>query len=125
MLEIQDYETLEKFRNKVLNRIGGRIYSIIVFGSVARGTATKDSDIDVLVIGENREDWDTVSRIAYEMDFENGFRTFITTAFLTPDEFEHRLKAGDPFIYNVLKEGVVLYDSGFYERIRKSLLEAR
>jgi len=125
MLGIQDYETLEKFRKKVLDTAGGRIYSIIVYGSVARGTATKDSDIDVLVIGENREDWETVSRIAYEIDFENAFRTFITTVFLTPDEFKHRLKAGDPFIHNVLKEGVVLYDSGFYERVCESLLEAR
>ena len=122
---IQDYETLEKFRKKVLDTVGNRVHSIIVYGSVARGSATKDSDIDVLVIGESKEDWETVSRIAYEIDFENGFRTFITTIFLTEGEFEHRLKAGDPFIYNVLKEGVVLYDSGFYERVRESLLEAR
>lgn len=125
MLKIQEYETLEKFRRKVLDTLGNRVYSIIVYGSVARGTATKDSDIDVLVIGESRDDWETISRIAYEVDFENGFRTFITTIFLTESEFEHRLRAGDPFIYNVLEEGVVLHDSGFYERIRKSLLEAR
>lgn len=125
MLKIQEYETLEKFRRKVLDTLGNRVYSIIVYGSVARGTATKDSDIDVLVIGESRDDWETISRIAYEVDFENGFRTFITTIFLTESEFEHRLRAGDPFIYNVLEEGVVLHDSGFYERIRESMHEAR
>jgi len=124
MLKI-DYEVLEKFRKRVLDKLGKRIYSIIVYGSVARGTATKDSDIDILVIGKDRKDWETVSRIAYEIDFENGFRTFITTIFLTEDEFKHRLKVGDPFLHNVLKEGVVLYDSGLYERVRESLLEAR
>ena len=103
MLEM-DHETLEKFRSRVLDTLGGRVYSIIVYGSVARGTATKDSDIDILVIGKNKGDWETVSKIAYEIDFENGFRSFITTVFLTGDEFEHRLKAGDPFLYNVLKE---------------------
>jgi len=101
-----------------LDKLGERVYSIIVYGSVARGTAPKDSDIDILVIGEDKEDWETVSRIAYEIDFENGFRTFITTIFLTENEFEHRLKAGDPFLYNVVKESVVLYDSGLYEKAR-------
>ena len=41
MLKI-DYEVLEKFRKRVLDKLGKRIYSIIVYGSVARGTATKD-----------------------------------------------------------------------------------
>ncbi len=71
MLETQYYEVLEEFRNRVLDKLGEKVYSIIVYGSVARGTATKDSDIDILVIGKDREDWETVSRIAYEIDFEN------------------------------------------------------
>jgi len=124
MLEVERI-TLEKFKKKVLNELGDRIYAMIVYGSLARGEYTKDSDIDILVIGESKENWETVSRIAYEIDFENGFRTFITTIFLTKDEFEQRLNAGDPFVYSVLREGVALYDTGFYEGFRKSMLEAR
>ena len=125
MLELKESKTLEKFRERVLKELKDRVYSIVVYGSLTRGEYTKDSDIDILVIGENKADWERVSRIAYEIDFENGFRTFITTIFLTKDEFEYRLKAGDPFIHNVLKEGVALYDTGFYEGFRKSMLEAR
>ena len=125
MLEVEERETLERFKKKVLDELKDRVHAIVVYGSLARGTYTKDSDIDILVIGKNKADWERVSRIAYEIDFENGFRTFITTIFLTKDEFEYRLKAGDPFIHNVLKEGVALYDTGFYERFRKSMLEAR
>lgn len=118
MLEIQDYEVLERFKNRVLDKLGEKVYSIIVYGSVARCIATKDSDIDILVIGKDRKDWEIVSKIAYDIDFENGFRTFTTTIFLTDEEFGYRLKVGDPFLSNVLKEGVVLYDSGFYEKAR-------
>ncbi len=125
MLELEERKTLERFKKKVLNELRDRVFSIIVYGSLARGTYTKDSDIDILVIGRDKKDWKKVSEIAYEIDFENEFRTFITTIFLTKDEFEYRLKAGDPFIHNVLKEGVTLYDAGVYERFRKSMLEAR
>ena len=125
MLELKESKTLEKFRERVLKELKDRVYSIVVYGSLTRGEYTKDSDIDILVIGENKADWKKVSEIAYEIDFENGFRTFITTIFLTKDEFEYRLKAGDPFIHNVLKEGVALYDTGFYKGFRKSVLEAR
>jgi len=97
----------------------------VVYGSLARGKYTKDSDIDILIIGRDKKDWGKISEIAYEIDFENEFRTLITTTFLTKDEFEYRLKAGDPFISNVLKEGVALYDTRVYERFRKSMLEAR
>ena len=124
MLEVER-ETLERFKKKVLNELKNRIHAIVVYGSLAKGGYTKDSDIDILVIGEDKNDWKKVSEIAYEIDFENCFMTFITTIFLTKDEFEYRLKAGDPFIHNVLKEGVALYDTGVYERFRKSMLEAR
>ena len=125
MLKLKESETLEKFRERVLKELKDRVYSIVVYGSLARGEYTKDSDIDILVIGKDRKDWKRISEIAYEIDFENGFRTLITTIFLTKDEFEYRLKVGDPFISNVLKEGVALYDTGVYERFRKSMLEAR
>ena len=117
MLETQSYRVLEKFRKSVLDALGEKVYSIIVYGSVARGTAKKDSDIDILVIGKDKKDWETVSKIAYGIDFENEFRTFITTLFLTEDEFKRRLKAGDPFLYNVLKEGIVLYNFGLYKKL--------
>ncbi len=101
----------------MLDALGEKVYSIIVYGSVARGTAKKNSDIDILVIGKDKKDWETVSKIAYGIDFENEFRTFITTLFLTEDEFKRRLKAGDPFLHNVLKEGIVLYDFGLYKKL--------
>ena len=42
MPEMQDYKVLEKFRKSVPDALGEKVYSIIVYGSVARGTATKD-----------------------------------------------------------------------------------
>ena len=45
-------EAVEYFVKLLKERFGGRIKKVILFGSVARGDAEEDSDIDVLVIGE-------------------------------------------------------------------------
>ena len=126
MLKLQrKYENvLGAFKSRVLNELGERIQSIVVYGSVARGEATKDSDIDVLVVSRDKKVREKVSDIAYEVDFENDFETFITPIHLTTDEFEHRIKVGSPFISAILKEGVILYDDGTFERVREKMFKA-
>lgn len=121
-LQVKYRDVLKNFRRRVLKRLGEGIDSIILYGSMARGEATKDSDIDILVIGRDKNSWEKVSEIAYEIDFENKFETFITIVFLTRDEFERGIKAGSPFIRNVIREGVILYDNGTYERLCKEVL---
>ena len=63
-----------------------------------------------------------VSDIAYEIDFEYDFETFIMPIHFTTDEFEHRIKVGSPFISSILKEGVISYDDGTFKRIREKML---
>ncbi len=125
MLKLQTrYErALTAFRSRVLNELGDRIQSMVIYGSVARGEATKDSDIDVLVIGKDNEVGEKVSDVGYEIDFENDFETFIMPIHLTTDEFEHRIKVGSPFIFAILKEGVILYDDGTFKTIREKVFK--
>jgi len=115
---------LTAFKSRVLKELGDRIHSIIIYGSVARGERTKDSDIDVLVIGKDNEVGEKVSDVSYEIDFENDFKTFITPIHLTTDEIEHRIKDGSPFISAILKEGVILYDDGTFKGIREKVFKA-
>lgn len=42
-------ELLEKVKNHLMATYGDKIKKVILYGSHARGTPTKDSDIDVLV----------------------------------------------------------------------------
>jgi hypothetical protein len=71
MLEMER-ETLERFKKKVLNELKDRVHAIVVYGSLARGEYTQDSDIDILVIGNDRKDWKRISEIAYEIDLKTG-----------------------------------------------------
>ena len=80
---------------------------IILFGSAARGDASLDSDVDLLIIKSDTPPYGAdrimeVSRLI-ERDVPVDFLVY------RPEEFEKRLKMGDPFIELVMKEGRVLY----------------
>jgi len=117
-------KALIDFKDRVVKELGDRVESIVVYGSVARGEAGKDSDIDVLIVGKAKEIRSKVSEIGYEVDYENNFETFITPIYYTTEELEHRTRVRSPFIYEVLKEGVSLYDNGAFKRIREKMLRA-
>ena len=123
-LEGRDGKALMAFRDRVVKELGDRICVIVVYGSVARGEAKEDSDIDVLIVGRDGEIRRRVSEISYDIDYENSFETFIMPVYYTREEFEHRIRVGSPFIYEVLKDGVALYDDGTFKGIRQKVLGA-
>ena len=121
-LQGRQRKALTEFRDRVVKELGDRINAIIVYGSVARGEAGEESDIDVLIVGKDKEIRSMITEISYEIDYENRFETFITPIYYTKEEIEHRIKVGSPFIYEVLKDGVALYDDGTFKRIREKML---
>lgn len=49
-------QTLNKFKQMLLDKFGNNLISLVVFGSIARGTAMKESDIDLLIILKEASD---------------------------------------------------------------------
>lgn len=81
----------------------------LVFGSYARGTATKRSDLDVVIIEETSQPF--LKRIDRYFDplFER-LGLAVEVLVYTPEELDnikHR-----PFIQTILREGIVVYESG-------------
>ena len=89
------------------------IVGIVLYGSVARGDAQPDSDIDVLVVYERIEDTDSaLDRPVLYGDNWLGFgdeRVVDEKPFST-SEFREALDAGSQFLRTVLDEGIVIYD---------------
>jgi predicted nucleotidyltransferase len=80
---------------------------IILFGSHAYGTPTKDSDVDILVIMPFEGRWlhksvEILSRLDPEFAID-----LITRR---PDEVQQRYKNRDPLIREALDHGKVLYE---------------
>ena len=84
-----------------------RLSKIILFGSAARGEFDNINDLDFLILKE-----DVPSRGLDRMrQLDDLIDRTIAVDMLVyrPEEFEYRVKVGDPFIKRILSEGRVLY----------------
>jgi len=97
-------EAVEEFVRRALSRYGDRIESIILFGSVARGEAKEDSDIDILVVTK-KEDFRLrrmLIEIAFDILLDTGEN--ISVKALSKDEFERHKNFS--FLRSVISEGI-------------------
>lgn len=115
----------EEFTRRVRATLGDWVDAIILYGSVARGEATADSDIDVLIVAAgNRGLQETISEIRSQLAKDNNYAFSLSLQYLTLEELADRLRRGSPFLDNLLTEGLPLYDSGSYARIRSQATAA-
>ncbi|GIW24937.1 MAG: hypothetical protein KatS3mg069_1204 [Meiothermus sp.] len=81
---------------------------VYLFGSHARGTATRRSDLDLLVL------WETplspLERIGTVLSALKDLPWVVEPVVLTPAELENRRDL--PFLKGVLKEAKLLYERG-------------
>ena len=80
-----------------------KIINIILFGSVARGDDTEESDIDILIISNHREDID--DKISDEIAWIMYDKQELISAHVISEEMFNKTK-NFSFLTNVLKEGV-------------------
>ena len=83
----------------------------IVFGSYARGEATKYSDLDLIIVA------DTDKRFPQRhKDYSPVFRSLypwgkgIDLLIYTPEELDSMQRQNRPFICKALAEGIVIYE---------------
>ena len=82
-----------------------KISKIILFGSVARGDDTDDSDIDILIISDYmNEIWDDIADLIGEFVLEK--QELISAHIMTTDRFNTTQNYS--FLSNVLEEGEIL-----------------
>jgi predicted nucleotidyltransferase len=103
-------DALAEFVRRVRAGLPENVLDIRLYGSEARGTATEDSDIDVLVVvqpANERDDLQTrIVDIAFDVNL--AFDVFISPFVITPEILNHPVWRETPFIETVLREGVPL-----------------
>ena len=86
---------------------GKRLKAVILYGSVARGTYTNDSDVDIMVL----VDGDNVELREYDemlSDISLKYLKVLSIIDISYQEYQ-KWKQTLPLYKNVSKEGVVLY----------------
>ncbi|MEM2901965.1 MAG: nucleotidyltransferase domain-containing protein [Candidatus Bathyarchaeia archaeon] len=97
---------------------------IILYGSYARGDFTELSDVDVCLVAKNLPD-DIFRRRS--LSGLHRVRSLKPIGY-SPMEFLEELRKPNLFLYDVLAEGVIIYNDGFLdeaEKVRKEEAEKR
>lgn len=117
---------IKKFSEKILDKYGKWIKSIIAWGSVVRDEFTGESDIDIVVIVDD-------TREELDKDLRNKIDKFIKKKAKEVDEklspqpvwtiteFWDMSRTLSPLAYTLLKDGVPVYDTGFFAPIKRLL----
>ena len=82
-------------------------HRVILFGSAADGTATADSDVDLLIVmpfdGHRAE-----QSVAIRMKLRPTFP--VDLIIRSPGEVRNRLAMGDTFIRDIVQNGKIIYE---------------
>jgi len=104
-----------------LNR---EVVAVVLFGSVAKGEVTDDSDIDMLVVTESEME-ETLGDTLYDLMFK--YDVPVEAIFLTYEDLIINLQAKTAFSFGLLEGYQILYDRGGVENLfsikRREILE--
>jgi len=104
----KERKIIEKFKKRIEERFSGEIVNIVVFGSKARGDATEESDIDIIVV-TSFDDWrkgDKIREIGYELDEEIGYT--LSIQIISQSHIEYLRNNNFQFIKNIEQEGIII-----------------
>ncbi len=126
-----DFELAKKFVEKLKPELADLLKAAVLFGSVmkAEHPSYRERDIDVLlVINDLTLVLSPEVTESYRVITENiasgvSKRLHITGMKLT--SFWEYVRNGDPVIVNVLRDGMPLYDAGFFEPVQHLLFKGK
>lgn len=110
---------IDNLISKLTEKFMSEIHSIVLFGSYAKGTATKQSDIDLLFIVSNIKDKnlrEAIERESASYQYSNNIK--ISPLITDIEEFKKMLKAKELNVGKEIKEyGISLYGHEIFWRI--------
>ncbi len=100
----------KEFVEFISNRINFPYETIILFGSIAKGTERPDSDIDIAIIIKNKK---KVQKIEEEIlninaEISKNFGNSISPIIFVKKEFVEKMKNNNKLINNIVKNGEVV-----------------
>ena len=105
-LTSEEQTWFDAYRRALASRFGDLVEEIIVFGSKARGDATEDSDLDILIV-IREGDW-AVKDAVTEPGYLSSIGTSVVPSFmvLTRQEWDQHARERVPFWRTVTRDGV-------------------
>lgn len=95
---------------------GADVRAVILFGSIARGEAAPESDVDLAVIAPRS--WDR--RVELEESVLTRVGNACDVLVFTPAEFDRLASSGEPVVRDILRDGIALV--GAMPRVRRAAM---
>jgi hypothetical protein len=110
----------DELQNLCHKTYGERLISVAVFGSMGRGTARPDSDVDILLVVERLSHW-RMERVEEFAPVEVALPdVFLSPVLKTPDE----IRKGSPLLLDMVEDAVILYDRDDFLKTTLMVLSA-
>lgn len=119
-------QVIKNFTKEILKKYGSMVRAVVLFGSSARGSWHKESDIDVFIIIDDtkhkispalkeqmEEDLDVIAKkLSDKLSVQQPY-------LLT--EFWNMVRIGHPIVFNFIREGVPVFDRDIFLPIKRLL----
>lgn len=104
----RDKELILEFKSRLPLDLKRHLRKLIVFGSRVRGEASEDSDLDIIVLMDEKapEIEKKLEDIAYQVMWDYDFRPIISLKVFSESQFYNAINKGYSFYRNIEKEGV-------------------
>ena len=118
-----DIETARKFAKIMYKEFGNFLSALVMFGSSATGTRSPKGDLDILVVLDD-------VRIKFSRELVETYRIITEKAVSEVDpkrlhiqsmrltQFWEYIRSGDPVAINILRSGLALVDTGFFDPLQ-------
>ncbi len=102
-------DVLAEFLSRLREQFDDRIAHVWLFGSKARGDFDEESDVDLLIVGQDGDDTlrEAVGEIAYHLSLERG--VLLCEHVVSSWRFAQMRARQEPLYRNVIREGVDLW----------------
>jgi predicted nucleotidyltransferase len=106
---LMEQDVMQELVTGILSVMQKQVVSIILYGSVARGTNTEDSDVDIALIIRGELDSATEDRLSdFVVDMNLKYDKVFSVIDIDIDKFS-AWETAMPYYRNVEKEGIVLW----------------
>jgi len=127
-----DYDIAYDFAVKAYERFGKMIKSIVLFGSAAKKTAVKGSDVDIIIIVDDCSvQWDDELVAWYREELgklirANPYKKTLHINTVRLSTWWQEMMRGEPVILNIIRYGQPLIDfGGFFNPLKVLLAQGK
>lgn len=127
---VKEMEIAREFAKKIYNEFGPFIKGLVLFGSTTQSPGSKTRDVDILIVLDD-------VKVQFSKELVQTYRIILEKIVADVDpkrlhiqsmkftSFWEYVRAGDPVAINILRYGVALIDTGFFDPLQALLDQGR